>query len=97
MHLSPLTLFLFAALPFALAGPGAPSFADESSDRAIQAFDLTDKTLARWQRFIQPNDTEASFEKLNWLPTFRQGLIESGRANRPLLLYVMNGHPLGCT
>lgn len=97
MQLSPLTLFLYAALPFALAGAVAPSFADESSDRVIQAFDLSDKTLARWQRFIRPNDTEASFEELNWLPTFKQGLIESSRTNRPLLLYVMNGHPLGCT
>ena len=34
---------------------------------------------------------------LAWFPTFNEGVAEAQKAEKPILLWVMNGHPLACT
>lgn len=53
--------------------------------------------LATWAAAIAPATAELSFETLGWLPTFAEGVLAADAARKPLLLWVMNGHPLGCT
>ena len=50
-----------------------------------------------WVSYLLPNAEEAGFESIPWRPTFAEGLRDAGEAGKPLLLWVMNGHPLGCT
>lgn len=54
-------------------------------------------TVAAWRHFLQPTEEELAWRRIPWLSTFGDGLTEARQARRPLLLWVMNGHPLGAT
>ena len=60
-------------------------------------FQLNEKTYNMWREFIKPTSQELAWAKIPWRSTFYDGLIDSDHENKPLLLWVMNGHPLGCT
>tara|TARA_Y100000817_G_scaffold198508_1_gene155361 strand:- start:204 stop:443 length:240 start_codon:yes stop_codon:yes gene_type:complete len=62
-----------------------------------QPFDLNKNTYGMWQEFIRPTKNELAWAEIPWRSTFYDGLIKSDREQKPLLLWVMNGHPLGCT
>ena len=62
-----------------------------------QLFDLNNNTYGMWQKFIRPTKDELAWAEIPWRSTFYDGLVESDREQKPLLLWVMNGHPLGCT
>ena len=62
-----------------------------------QPFDLNEMTYDMWQEFIKPTKDELAWAEIPWRSTFYDGLVESDREQKPLLLWVMNGHPLGCT
>jgi|TARA_Y200000002_G_scaffold360675_1_gene346117 hypothetical protein len=62
-----------------------------------QPFGLNEKTYDMWQEFIRPTKNELAWAEIPWRSTFYDGLVESEREQKPLLLWVMNGHPLGCT
>tara|TARA_Y100001954_G_C15494466_1_gene446737 strand:+ start:85 stop:327 length:243 start_codon:yes stop_codon:yes gene_type:complete len=62
-----------------------------------EPFYLGTETYKMWQDFIKPTKKEIAWAQIPWLTTFYDGLVESDRIQKPLLLWVMNGHPLGCT
>jgi len=59
--------------------------------------ELNDATFAQWGDRIRPKSAELCFATVNWLPTLWDGLIAAQKQDRPILLWVMNGHPLACT
>ena len=65
--------------------------------RNHQPFELNENTYDMWQEFIRPTKDELAWAEIPWRSTFYDGLVESDREQKPLLLWVMNGHPLGCT
>ena len=56
-----------------------------------------DPQLEAWRDHIVPTATEWRWQEIDWRPTFGAGLQEAAATDRPLLLWLMNGHPLGCT
>ncbi len=60
-------------------------------------FDLNENTYKMWQDFIKPTKKELAWAEIPWRSTFYDGLIDADQYKKPLLLWVMNGHPLGCT
>ena len=58
---------------------------------------LNDDTVGIWRNHITPTTDELAAERLPWLTTFGDGLRASAAQDKPLLLWMMNGHPLGCT
>lgn len=60
-------------------------------------FSLTDKTYQKWRDFIVPTEKDLAWTRIPWRTSFQQGLIESIEKQKPMLLWAMNGHPLGCT
>tara|TARA_Y100001970_G_C13928358_1_gene696956 strand:+ start:56 stop:301 length:246 start_codon:yes stop_codon:yes gene_type:complete len=60
-------------------------------------FILTDKTYQKWRDFIVPTEKDLAWTRIPWRTSFQQGLIESIEKQKPMLLWAMNGHPLGCT
>jgi hypothetical protein len=61
------------------------------------AQDLTDETFARWQSYLAPKAGEEEWRDIPWLPTFAEAVEASRSEGKPILLWAMNGHPLGCT
>lgn len=61
-----------------------------------QAPRLNEKNFAEWRDAILPTAEELSFEKIGWHSDLDSALEEGQRRDKPILLWVMNGHPLGC-
>jgi hypothetical protein len=57
--------------------------------------DLDD--LRQLAAYIPPGVEDLAWESVPWLPSFAEGLDAARSAAKPVLLWVMNGHPLGCT
>lgn len=51
----------------------------------------------RWREFVVPNQTDLKWKQTPWLPTFGEGIVLAAKDDKPILLWTMNGHPLGCT
>ena len=50
-----------------------------------------------WRSYINASDTELEWQTLPWKMSFHEGLKDGARLDKPVLLWAMNGHPLGCT
>ena len=55
--------------------------------------DAFDKQVAA----IIPSAEDLVWRSVPWLTEFRTALIEAAKLDRPVLLWAMNGHPLGQT
>ena len=60
-------------------------------------FILNKDNYKMWKNFIKPTEKELAWAHIPWRSTFYDGLIDADNSQKPLLLWVMNGHPLGCT
>ena len=44
-----------------------------------------------------PDAREEAWRKIDWKSTFWDAVIEAQKEEKPILLWAMNGHPLGHT
>lgn len=67
----------------------------------VQVVELYSSPLAqRYEAYraeILPDEGERAWEQIRWYPSYAEGLREAADQGKPVLLWVMNGHPLGCT
>ncbi len=79
--------------------PQRPGSQDQDSASAQTEADieLNADNYAAWRDHIQPDLSELAWEEIPWRTTFKDGLTAADVAGKPLLLWAMNGHPLGCT
>jgi hypothetical protein len=59
--------------------------------------ELNDRNYAAWCKHILPDTGELAWQQIPWATTFKDGIVAADAAGKPLLLWTMNGHPLGCT
>ena len=53
--------------------------------------------LDAWLAFIRPTAAERRYEEIGWRNSFWPAVQQAKELGRPILLWTMNGHPLGCT
>ena len=58
---------------------------------------LRGQTMDKWRALIVPTGAELAWAQIPWLPTLSEGIERANLEGKPLLLWLMNGHPLGCT
>ncbi len=58
---------------------------------------LDDSTFSEWKAYLAPKAQETEFCDVPWRPSFWVAIQEAQRERKPVLLWAMNGHPLGCT
>jgi len=80
-----------------LSQPGRLAAQTPEGPPARAIVELNDKNWAEWRKHILPNTGELAWQQIPWATTFKDGIIAADTAGKPLLLWVMNGHPLGCT
>lgn len=85
----PLSYLCLALLAGHAASAQEPAAASPAS--------LDEGNFTAWRDRILPDESELGWEKIPWLTSFGEGVHEASRRERPLLLWMMNGHPLGCT
>ena len=62
-----------------------------------EPFNLTEQNYELWKNYIKPTENDLLWTSIPWRSSFREGLKEADAQKKPMLLWVMNGHPLGCT
>ena len=53
--------------------------------------------FSAWREHIAPSAAESRWRAIPWRATMGSGLRDAARDAKPMLLWLMNGHPLGCT
>ncbi len=59
--------------------------------------ELREADLDKWRDLISPTSDELAFERIAWSPSLGEGFERASVEKKPLLLWMMNGHPLGRT
>ena len=65
--------------------------------RAASAQGLDAAEFARNLAAIVPHAGELDWRAIPWQAELRTALVEANRVQKPVLLWAMNGHPLGQT
>ena len=58
---------------------------------------VTSDNYADWTSAILPSAAERTWMQIPWIPAYADGVAVAAEQDRPPLVWVMNGHPLGCT
>jgi hypothetical protein len=58
---------------------------------------LTQETLPHIRELILPKAAEEEFQQIPWRTSLWSAVVEANQKDKPILLWAMNGHPLGCT
>lgn len=64
---------------------------------ALAPQDLNGDSLDTWLARILPAPDELTWRDIPWRPRLWEALSEAREQDKPVLLWAMNGHPLGCT
>ena len=83
------------ALACAPAPSGPPDFGTFERPQLVANLDA--ESFEAWRAHVWPSAEELLWEEIPWIPSFRDGLATAAAEQKPLLTWVMNGHPLGCT
>jgi len=87
------TVLIIFVLAISVLNFDASANAQNRTDEVV----LTSKDYSVWRNYILPSEKERIFLSLPWQRTFADGIVEANRVDKPVLLWTMNGHPLGCT
>jgi hypothetical protein len=68
-----------------------------SSAWAQQAPPLSERSYTKLRDYVLPDEREDAWRKIEWKSTFWDAVVEAQKAEKPILLWAMNGHPLGHT
>jgi hypothetical protein len=63
----------------------------------VRSEDLTDANYARWRNYLLPSQKDLAYKAIPWRASFWDAVVEAQAKDKPILLWAMNGHPLGCT
>jgi len=53
--------------------------------------------FAKLQALVKPDQTEDEWAKIPWMTDLWQARQVAAKQGKPILLWEMDGHPLGCT
>ena len=52
---------------------------------------------ANQRGLVLPNSSERSYRKIGWRTSVLHGIVDAQKGDKPVMIVLMNGHPLGCT
>jgi hypothetical protein len=67
-----------------------------AQEPALQRPQLSDEYAKRCEQIL-PNPGEQSYRKIEWRTSVLRGIIDAQKSDKPVMIVLMNGHPLGCT
>ncbi len=72
-----------------LLGPSGPRF--------VVGAEPSKQSLADLHALIKPQAAEEAWSKIPWMTSLWEARQKAAAAGKPILLWEMDGHPLGCT
>jgi hypothetical protein len=64
---------------------------------SVRAQDLTDATYTKLRDYLLPAEKDLAYKAIPWRASYWDAVVEAQAKDKPILLWAMNGHPLGCT
>ena len=58
---------------------------------------LTPESYAVWRDHVRPTENELAYSTIPWRVSLAEGVAAARVEGRPILLWAMDGHPLGGT
>ena len=90
-------LLASALLAGAVVGVGGCRDQDAPA-RVHKAFPEIDAAgLDTWSAWLKPHGDEEAWKDVGWRSSMWDAILEARATDRPLLVWSMNGHPLGFT
>ncbi len=86
-----------AAAPLPALAPQDPQRGLEAPATLLPPAKGVDAWADQWAEFIRPSAEELTYESIGWRNEFWPAVQLAQELGRPILLWTMNGHPLGCT
>ena len=75
----------------------AGSFASgDDKERPLQLPQLS-ADFTRQCNLVLPSPTELTYRKIGWRTSVLHGVVDAQKSDKPVMIVLMNGHPLGCT
>ena len=74
--------------------PTPPALAQQEITRKTE---LTEKTYPAILKALQKLPVETHWKEIPWRPNFGEAITDARKEDKPILLWVMNGHPCGMT
>lgn len=65
-------------------------------DQPLQTPQLSAE-YAKWRNHVLPKPSEQSYRKIPWRASVLHGIVDAQKKDKPVMIVLMNGHPLGCT
>lgn len=86
----------FAAIPICTVLLAASTGLGADKDQPLQPPQLS-AGYAKWRDHVLPNPSEQSYRKIPWRASVLHGIVDAQKNDKPVMIVLMNGHPLGCT
>jgi len=86
-----------AAFELGLTDRPQPNLPLQPHSGDLPEIGLTQAVATEWSEYIQPHGEEASWRSISWRTNVWDAILEAREANKPLLIWSMNGHPEGFT
>jgi hypothetical protein len=58
---------------------------------------LTPEQIAKVRELVRPTADEDKWDRIPWQISLTEAREQAARQGKPILLWEMDGHPLGCT
>jgi hypothetical protein len=58
---------------------------------------ITSKNFEKIKKYVLPEEAEITWQTIPWLSSLMEGVVKAQEEKKPVFLWAMNGHPLGCT
>jgi hypothetical protein len=68
----------------------------QGADEGPQTPELSAE-YAKLRDQVLPSPGERSYRKIAWRTSVLRGVVDAQKDDRPVMIVLMNGHPLGCT
>ncbi len=68
-----------------------------SGEKAARTLELNEENYDRIRQALTCPMDESGWREIPWRPNLGEAIVEARKENKPILLWMMNGHPCGMT
>ncbi len=68
-----------------------------ATPQAARTLELNEKNYAAIRQALTSPKDESGWREIPWRPNLDEAIIEARKKKKPILLWIMNGHPCGMT
>ena len=68
-----------------------------SGQKAARLLELNEENYGKIRKALTSPKDESGWREIPWRPNLGEAIVEARKKKKPILLWMMNGHPCGMT